>query len=182
MYYTYDDDFLGEITRVLKTQREQRRNELRHLLRTMYGSAVEVAGKVRGEQQARWLLEAHRRIPHKILASVDPLAPIDDGDSIYFQNRWPYAGALRDALAELCLIGCDLEFPCPRSSDEVALADELIDAIAHLTPAQSVALHLIMEAAHTVFVGTIYYPNWWTPPIMVRLLESPELDRLDHHH
>jgi hypothetical protein len=143
------------------------------------GPGMEVARQIDGHE-AHLLLATHLRIPHAYLEKIDVMqAPMEEDEEDRLLPPTNYACTLAGELQMLAYVGADRLFHGPQSLECV---DRLIGLLSRLTPAQSMALHVMMDAAVIGFVGTISYAsNWWHPPMLIRILLNPELDRLHHH-
>lgn len=157
---------------------------IRHaLLRELYANwpaAAEASKIFHVEDEARWLVEAHRRLSFTDRAQIHEAAePVHNPEE--FGVPCAYSDLVGAEFAYLTLVESDIWFAGPVTNEEQQRAFQLLGRIHQLDRRGSNALFVLMESAYFVHVGTISYARWWTPEILTRLLQNPELDRLRNH-
>lgn len=177
----YSTEQLHIINQGLKQGRAVARDIAKIRLSIVWGPAEKIARQL-NDYEARLLLFAAERIPHMDLEQLDvtydPCQHEEDERLIPPAN---FACTLAGQLQLLCLVSRDSWFPAPVDSEQLEQVDRLIDSLQTYTPAESVALHVLLDIAKIVHVGTLFYNQWWHPPMLLRLLINPELDRQVHH-
>lgn len=159
---------------------ESLRSTLLRGLRHYWDPAHRAAAIIQDETQARWLLEGHRRIPSIERACIYCMAEPSGTPDVH-GAPFAYTDALAGEFTRLVFVGSDIWYPGPANRTEFDAADQLLARLLQLGMQESNALQILLEAANLSLVATISYTNWWTPVIMRRLLESPDLDRLNSH-
>ncbi|MDI1250317.1 MAG: hypothetical protein PSV13_15750 [Lacunisphaera sp.] len=174
---------LQQISVELLICRSKHRECHHNLLRNVAASASTMAAKF-SEDEMWLLLDVYARMPWRELQAieVDAADPLCDEQTI----NGAFSQLLAVHIVNLVMVGSDARFVLPWAGQEGAMdrALELSDRVRTLPAGEAVALQVTLEAARLVPAGCISFGGWWHPPMMLRLLESPELDSpdLDRNH
>ena len=155
--------------------RAEQRQQCHKLLREVWPWAVSMAQKFE-EPEMRALLSVYQRLPWRDLVVIDVGAA--DVNSTIDDVRGAFSQILASQLIYLDMFCSDPDFRLPeeQAQNGMDFADALAAKTRVLPAEEAVALHIVLECARAVPTSIMCYGMWWHPWMMLRLLESPELD------
>lgn len=171
-----DYDRLCAVHGAILRQRQQCRTKCRHLIICVRSAAERVAARFdRGEMHL--LLLSHNRLPWLNLVGVEVENASTNATAA--DNEGAYSQTLASALTDLAFDRPDEHLRiggAPRARTQAKLS-RLAAKVRVLPADEAVALEVLLESARTVPLAVYSYNNWYQPPMLLRLLESPQFDR-----